>query len=43
MEALACDVARPIRSVLFPVADKGYTLGNVASDGWLNFDGLNAN
>ena len=40
MEALECDVARPICLVLFPVTDKGYTLCNVANDGWLDFDGL---
>ena len=28
------------RLVLFPLADKGYTLCNVANDGWLNIDGL---
>ena len=40
MEALKCDVARPICLVLFPLADMGYTLCNVANDGWLTPDGL---
>ena len=40
MEALECDVARPICLVLSPIADKGYTLRNVANDGRLNFDRL---
>ena len=43
MEALECDVARPICLVLFSVTDKGYTLCNIANDGWLNFDGLDVN
>ena len=43
MEALECDVARPICLVLFPVADIGYTLCNVANDGRLNLDGLHEN
>ena len=40
MEALECDIARPICLELFPIADKGYTLCNVANDGRLNFDRL---
>ena len=40
MTALERDVARSIRLVLFSVADKRYTLCNVADDGWLNVDGL---
>jgi hypothetical protein len=43
MEAHECDVARPICLVLFPLADKGNTLGNVAKDGWLDLDGLDIN
>ena len=43
MAALECDVARPICVVLFPVADKGYTLCNVANNGWLYVDGLDVN
>ena len=40
MEALECDVARPICLVLFPVADEGYILCNPTNDKLLNFDGL---
>ena len=40
MEALECDVARPICLVPFPVTDKGYTFCDVANDGRLNFNGL---
>jgi hypothetical protein len=43
MEAHECDVARPIRLVPFPLADKGNTLCNVAKDGWPDFDGLDIN
>jgi hypothetical protein len=40
MEALECDVARQICLALFPVANKGYTLCDVANDRWLDCDGL---
>ena len=40
VEVLECDVARPIPGVPFSLADKRYTICNVADDGWLNFDGL---
>ena len=40
MTTLECDVARPIRLVLFFVPDQRYALCNVADDGWLNVDGL---
>ena len=40
MEALECDVARPIGLVLFPLADVRYTLCDIANDGRLDFDGL---
>ena len=43
MEALECDVAHPICLVLFPITDEGYTLGDAANDGQLNFDGLDIN
>ena len=43
MEALECDIARPICLELFPLANKRYTLCNVADDGWLDFDGLDVN
>ena len=43
MEVLECDVASPISIVRFPLADQGYTLCNVANDGWLDFDGLDVN
>ena len=33
----------PICLVLFPVTDEGYTLGDAANDGQLNFDGLDIN
>jgi hypothetical protein len=39
-EVLKCDIAGPIPSVLFPLADKCYTLCNVANDGRLDVDGL---
>jgi len=37
------DIARPICLVLFPDADKRYTLCNVADSGRLNYDGLGVN
>ena len=40
MEAFECDVTGPIALVPFPVADKRYTLCDIANDGRLNFDGL---
>ena len=40
VEELKCDVARPVSGVPFPLADKRYTLCNVAHDGWSKFDGL---
>ena len=40
MEVLKCDVARPISGVPFPLADKRYTICNVANDGRLDFDRL---
>ena len=40
MTVLERDVARPICLVLFSVADKCYTLCNLANDGWLDADGL---
>ena len=43
MEAFECDVAGPIAVVPFPVADKRYTLCDVAHDGRLNIDGLGVN
>jgi len=36
------DIARPVRPVLFPDADKCYTLCNVTNSGRLNFDRLGA-
>ena len=38
--ALERDVTRPIRLVLFSVADKCYAFCNVPDDGWLDGDGL---
>ena len=43
MEAFECDVAGPIALVPFPIADKRYTLCDVANDGWLDFNGLGIN
>ena len=43
MEALKCDVARPICLVLFPLSSKGHTLCDVANNGWFDFDGLDVN
>ena len=40
MEVLKCDVARPIPSIPFSLADKCYTYCNVANDRWSYFDGL---
>ena len=40
MEAFKCDITGPIASVSFPVADKRYTLCDVANDGRLDFDAL---
>ena len=40
MEVLERDVACSIPGVLFPFANKRYTLCNVANHGWLDFDGL---
>ena len=43
MEVFECDVARRIALVLFPFADKRYTLCNVANNRRLDFDGLVVN
>ena len=40
MEAFECDVAGAIAIVPFPLADKRYTLCDVANDGRLDFEGL---
>jgi hypothetical protein len=40
MQVLERDVARSIPGMLFPFANKRYTLCNVAKDGWLDFDRL---
>ena len=43
MEALECDVARPICLVLFPLSSKRHTLRDIANHGWFDFDGLDLN
>ena len=43
MEAFESDVAGPLALVLFPDADKRYTLCDVTNDGRLDFDGLCVN